>query len=226
MRRLVPLVAMLVLAMPASALEDWSRRLNVAGFALANNHALDLGPGGLAETRAELARLGIPAAGQGERLDLPGVSLVMLTDFDSNASQAEGLLTPELLDRLLLPDASRPVVAFVHWGQEWRTDPGPREMELAQAMRARGVAAIVGAHPHAASGAPRALGGGDTLVIQSLGNFLFDQTGPRARGALAELRSFAQGTVFLRRLPLPQLYDLGRAVAAGQKPLLTQGQPD
>jgi poly-gamma-glutamate synthesis protein (capsule biosynthesis protein) len=59
-----------------------------------------------------------------------------------------------------------------------------------------------------------AVAGGDTLVIQSLGNFMFDQTGPRASGALAEVTRFAQGTVFLRQLPLPGLYDiaLGRSL--------------
>ncbi len=219
-------LAPLTLAMPAAALADWVGRLNVVGLGLANNHATDLGPSGLAETEAALDALHLPHAAQGQRLDLPGVTLVMLSDLDGSASPPVGRLTPELLDRLLVADAARPVVAFVHWGHEWVTDPGPREQALAEAMRARGVAAIVGAHPHAASGAPHAIGGGDTLVVQTLGNFLFDQTGPRANGALAELRTFAQGTVFLRRLPLPQLFDLGRAVAAGQNPLMTQGQAD
>ncbi len=47
-------------------------------------------------------------------------------------------------------------------------------------------------------------------MIHSLGNFLFDQTGARASGAVAHVRSFAQGTLALRQLPLPQLFDLAR----------------
>ena len=204
----------LTLAMPRALLADWAARLRLAGLGQANNHAADMGDSGLALTRAALDALHLPWAAQGGRLDLPGVSLVMLTDHDGRAS---GVLTPPVLDRLALPDATRPVVAFVHWGREGLPDPDPRQMDLALAMHDRGVAAIVGAHPHVASRRPLALAGGDTLLIPSLGNFLFDQSAPGASGAVVELRTFAQGTLFLRQLPLPPLYDLARDAALGGK---------
>jgi poly-gamma-glutamate capsule biosynthesis protein CapA/YwtB (metallophosphatase superfamily) len=86
--------------------------------------------------------------------------------------------------------------------------PGPREKMLADDMRLRSVSAIVGAHPHVADGKLTALGGGDTLLAYSLGNFLFDQTAERSSGTLLEVRIFEQGTFFARLIPLPNFFDL------------------
>jgi poly-gamma-glutamate synthesis protein (capsule biosynthesis protein) len=198
----------LTLGMPAGLALDWLTRLGVIGVSLANNHALDLGPAGLEETRAALAAAGIAAAAQGDRLALPGgAALVALTDLGGPGASALRL-DPAALDALVEPDATVPVVAFLHWGREGLAAPGPRELALAEEMRARGVAAVLGAHPHVASPGAVALGGGDTALLHSLGNFLFDQTGPATSGALAELWVFPQGTVFLRPLPLPDLFGL------------------
>lgn len=203
----------LTLAMPDRLALPWLKDMNVVAVSMANNHVTDLGPVAIDETRAALARAGIAHAGQGERLDLPGMTVIALTDLDSNAAVQVDLLTPDLLDRLLIDDATKPVVAFVHWGREWIDAPSAREQELATGMRRRGVALIVGAHPHVAAKSPVALAGGDTLVVHTLGNFLFDQTGEKASGALLEVTSFAQGTLYARLLPIPDLYDIARAAA-------------
>lgn len=201
----------LVLGMPQDITLEWLSRLNVVGAGLANNHALDMGPAGLEETRAALDAAGIAHAAQGERLELPGVTLVALSDLDNRAGVPRAQLTDADLDLLLIADATVPVIAFVHWGLEYDPAPTPREVELAEAMRERGVAAIVGAHPHVASTGIAALGGGDVAMIHSLGNFIFDQGADVASGALAELWVFPQGTIFLRQLPLPNLFDIARA---------------
>jgi poly-gamma-glutamate synthesis protein (capsule biosynthesis protein) len=39
---------------------------------------------------------------------------------------------------------------------------------------------------------------------------LFDQSASRASGALVEMRVFEQGTVFMRNIPLPNFFDMGR----------------
>ena len=115
-----------------------------------------------------------------------------------------------MLDRLVVADATRPVVAFVHWGREYVAAPSPRETALAEEMRLRGAALIAGAHPHVADGRLTTLGGGETLMAYSLGNFLFDQSAATASGTLLELRVFEQGTVFARLIGLPNLFDLAR----------------
>lgn len=200
----------MTIAMPQELTIPWLKRLNVAAVGLANNHAMDLGSTGLEETKAALDAAGIRHFGQGERIDLGGLTLVGLTDLDSSGPPFSGLVTPELLDRLVVEDATRPVVAFVHWGREYETTPSARETELAQEMRLRGVSVIAGAHPHLADGRLATLGGGETLMAYSLGNFLFDQTAATASGTLLELRVFSQGTVFARLVELPDLFDLAR----------------
>jgi AmmeMemoRadiSam system protein B len=198
----------LVLAMPSAQATAWLKRLNVQAVSLANNHAFDIGPSGYAETKATLDAAGIAHFGQGERLDFSGVALVGLTDLGTNASQETTLIDATLLDRLVVGDAETPVLAFVHWGEEYVPSPSRREVELAEEMRRRSVAAIVGAHPHRASDGVVALGGGDTALVYSLGNFLFDQTAAKATGALTEITVFDQGTIFVRPVELPNLYDL------------------
>ncbi len=200
----------MTLAMPEDLTAAWLQRLRIAGVSLANNHALDLGPSGYAETTRALQAAGIPWFGQGEALELPGLDVVGLTDIDTNGSQKIDLLTPDLLNRLVRPDASKPVVAFVHWGREYITQPSAREKALADEMRRRSVSAIIGAHPHVASDGVAALAGGDVAEVYSLGNFLFDQSAERSSGMLVELRVFAQGTIFMRTIPLPNFFDMGR----------------
>ncbi|MFA6157493.1 AmmeMemoRadiSam system protein B [Mesorhizobium sp.] len=200
----------MTLAMPEDLAATMLKRLHVAGVSLANNHAYDLGPSGYAETLRALDIAGIPHFGQGETLALADLDLVGLTDIDTNGSKNVDLLTPALLDRLLHEDARRPVVAFVHWGREYRTEPSARETMLADEMRLRGASVIVGGHPHVSSEAIVPLAGGDVAEVYSLGNFLFDQKAERSSGSMLELRVFAQGTVFTRLIPLPNYFEMGR----------------
>jgi len=200
----------LTLGMPGDLVSDWAARLNLRAVGLANNHAMDLGAAGLAQTRAFLAAQGIASLSHGEALDLHGLTVVGLRDLSNTEPPYAGLIGKADLDRLLIADARRLVVAFFHWGQEYAKDPGARERALAEEARRRGVALVIGAHPHRATDRPEVIGGGDALVVWSLGNFLFDQTGPEVSGAVVELRVFAQGTVFARQLPLPDLFGLAR----------------
>lgn len=201
----------LTLAMPADLALPWLKRLNVVGVSLANNHALDLGASGVGETRAALRGVGIQAASQGEAIVLPGLDIVALSDLGPNGSRDERHVSPAVLDTLAREGPDRAVAALIHWGREWEASPGSRETELATAIGQRAVAVIAGAHPHRASEGLAAIGGGDTVMSYSLGNFLFDQGAERgASGALLELTVFPQGTMFARRVGLPNLFDLAR----------------
>ncbi len=105
-------------------------------------------------------------------------------------------------------DAAPPLVAFVHWGEEYVTAPADKERKIAEELARCGVSLIVGAHSHQASTAIEPLKGGAAQMAFSLGNFIFDQSAPRASGALLELRVFGQGTVAARLIPIPNLFDL------------------
>ena len=198
----------MTLAMPQQLTVEWLKKLNVVGAGLANNHAMDLGPAGYDDTAAALSEAGIPPFGQGEALTLPGLEIVGLSDIGTNASGKVDLITPELLDRLVREGPATPVIAFLHWGDEYAAEPLARQLQLADEMRLRSVTGIVGAHPHVAGDGIAALGGGDVFQAYSLGNFLFDQTAERSSGALIELRIFPQGTVYARFIPTPNFFDL------------------
>lgn len=200
----------LTLAMPADVVADWAERLNLMAVGLANNHALDLGAGARDESEGLLERLGVVTFHDGRRLDLPGLSLVALSDLSNTQAPHADMIGSAELDWLVIPEADRQVLGYFHWGRETGPMTSARERTLAEEARRRGVAIVVGAHPHRASGPPEIIGGGDTLVFWSLGNLLFDQPAEASSGMLVELRVFPQGTVFARSLPLPDLFDLAR----------------
>jgi poly-gamma-glutamate synthesis protein (capsule biosynthesis protein) len=105
-----------------------------------------------------------------------------------------------------------PDLALLHWGREFAATPGTRERALAHTLQSAGVAMVVGAHPHRASTPIQLLDGLDAVVVHSLGNFVFDQRAPAASGAVLQISRFAQGTYALRLIPLPDVFELGRAV--------------
>lgn len=198
----------LTLGMPGDLVVRLAGMLNIRAFGLANNHSFDLGQLGLSETKAALELAGISFFEQGESVKLNGVQIAGLSDMTGSETVKLNLLTPDLLNNVVETDASIPVVALLHWGKEFSVNPGERERWLSDELRKRGVTVIVGSHPHAASETVQILGGGETIVFYSVGNFLFDQNIDFSSGALVEMRIFPQGTVFARQIPLPHLFDI------------------
>jgi poly-gamma-glutamate synthesis protein (capsule biosynthesis protein) len=105
--------------------------------------------------------------------------------------------------------ARPPLIALVHWGQEYTNVGGVPEYTAAETMQACGVSAIVGAHSHQAVSRIEAMQGGEYQITYSLGNLLFDQKAGRSSGALLELRAFQQGTYATRLIPVANLFELG-----------------
>ena len=181
---------------------------NVRAASLANNHILDVGPVGYRETRATLERANIMPLLHGEIVDLGAIRLVALNFVDSDNHPDHPRVRNDDLVALCGKPARPPLIAFVHWGAEFTTSAGPAEHRAAQALNACGVSAVVGAHSHLASQRIEAPQGGEYQVTFSLGNFLFDQRGPRSSSALVELRVFESGTFATRLIPAPNLYEL------------------
>jgi poly-gamma-glutamate synthesis protein (capsule biosynthesis protein) len=125
----------------------------------------------------------------------------------------EALLTGKDLDVLYEYQGAKPIVAFLHWGEEFEPEPDERIQQLVDELRRRGVSLVIGAHPHVRSGAPVSVAGGDALMVYSLGNFLFDQSSAISSGAVAEVRFFPQGTHFTRLIEIPNYYEFGLKAA-------------
>lgn len=191
-------------AEPAAALLN---ELGVVAVSLANNHSLDGGLAGLDFTLKRLARAGILALGQGEVGEVPGLPcrLAAFTDLDNNPAPRRFLLDEALVGETLARarrDFSGPVIALAHFGAEFAPIPSNREREIASLCLRRGADLVAGTHPHRVGGLTAGTGeGAGGLVAWSLGNFLFDDPGPRADGALLHVTLFPQGTIWARQFP-------------------------
>lgn len=185
-----------------------------AGFdllGLANNHALDAGPGGLAETQGRLSDAGLdPVDGLTPVVrQVGGLKLAFLAWNDLGAPDPDPLLA-SIAEARLQADV---VVVMVHWGQEYTRHPILRQRDLADHLLAAGADVVVGSHPHVAQDVeieqPFAAGDRARLVAYSLGNFAFDQGWDDT----------AQG------LALRLLFDKGGLRAAQALPLWTAPRP-
>lgn len=183
--------------------------LNVTAASLANNHANDLGPDGRIETVTQLQRIGVVPLEHGAVTDMGAFRLLTL-NFVGGKMVGDAIADPAGLDWVCGLHAAPPLVALVHWGEEYVTTAGEEERQIAGALARCGVSLIVGGHSHQAAEAIESLRGGSAQTVFSLGNFIFDQSAPRGSGAMLELRVFKQGTVAARLVPIPNLFDLTR----------------
>jgi AmmeMemoRadiSam system protein B len=178
-------------------------RLNVQAVSLANNHSRDFGPAAYREMVRSLTSAGITPLANGDIKDLHHFRLGTFTDVDNRSPQKAARLRRQDLQGLDTVSRDKPLFAFLHWGQEYSREAGPREQAIISVLQAKGVELIIGCHTHQAS----------TLVCRqenclafSLGNFFFDQNRPGISGAILEAIFFPQGTYFLRWHPLGNLY--------------------
>lgn len=179
--------------------------LRFAGFdalGLANNHMLDFGPQGLAETCAHLAAASLPAVGAGSDeaaarrplvLERRGqtVGLLAYCAVEQKSPLFAGPATPGVaafdIERCLqdvraLRTQADWVIVQLHWGEELCRLPSPRQRGWARQLAEAGVDLVLGHHPHVLQ--PMEVIGG-TPVYYSLGNFLFSGMfwrGQNARG--------------------------------------------
>lgn len=181
--------------------------LDVAAASLANNHANDLGPDGRAETVTQLKRIGVVPLEHGSVTDM-GTFRLLALNFVGGKMVGDAIADPDDLNRVCGLDAVPPLVAFVHWGEEYVTTPGEEERRIAGSLARCGVSLIVGGHSHQAVEAVEPLRGGAAQSVFSLGNFIFDQASPRGSGALLEVRVFGQSTIAARLVPVPNLFDV------------------
>jgi poly-gamma-glutamate capsule biosynthesis protein CapA/YwtB (metallophosphatase superfamily) len=164
----------------------------VDAVSVANNHTLDYGPVGLADTLAAAAAAGVPAFGagpsaaqayapwltevRGTRLAVLGFSQVHELETTWNAT-GERPGVAHARDRARAVAAVRAaraqadlVVVFMHWGREGSQCPTAEMVSFASAVAEAGADLIVGTHAHLLLGDGWL---GRTYVAYGLGNFLW-----------------------------------------------------
>lgn len=142
---------------------------------LANNHSLDFGREGLAETRSNLSSFttfGHPnmvSAASVSQIELDEGLLGILAIHAVGSSPDDEKLTNVLHKLTLETDAQ---VAFVHWGEEYTTTHNKSQEDLARRLIDGGIDAVIGHHPHVVQDIDTYNG---KPIFYSLGNFIFDQ---------------------------------------------------
>ncbi|MHB8781371.1 MAG: CapA family protein [Candidatus Geothermincolia bacterium] len=169
---------------------------------LANDHVMDYGDEGLADTISALDRAGIAHCGAGFNraqahspavMEIAGARVAFLAFSsyvpDGYAAEDDRPGIAALTDIAALEDeiekaraVSDYVVVYFHWGETGVESPSVAQSEIAHAAARAGASLVLGAHPHVLQGMERYA---DTLIAYSLGNFIFNP--PKEEGRLSGL---------------------------------------
>lgn len=178
---------------------------------LANNHGMDFGSDGLADTLDNAEAAGFPLVGAGrdaddaytpEIFEVNGNTLAiigatdvlddhLLTEWTAGdgkpgLASTKGEMLPRAIQAVEEAKAEADaVIVFLHWGREGDHCPLPHAPDLAQQLIDAGATAVVGGHAHVVSP-----GGymGDSYVHYGLGNFVFyNFSGPTAETGVLRL---------------------------------------
>ncbi len=165
------------------------KKSGITAVTLANNHIMDFGEEGLADTIRLLDEQGIEHVGagvnlaaarkplikdiRGTKVGILGYSLVMPVEFWAGEKRPG---TAPLREKLLLEDIAKLkkqvsiLIVTVHWGEEGKTRLRPYQPRFARMMIDAGADAVIGHHPHILQGAEKYKRG---IIFYSLGNFAF-----------------------------------------------------
>ncbi|SEO97583.1 CapA family protein [Actinacidiphila rubida] len=177
---------------------DALRGSGIDAVTMANNHSVDYGAQGLADSIDAKHHAPIPVVGigaddteayqpytttiNGVRLAVVAASQVQdITNQNWRAGPgrpgiASALDRPRLLKAVRAARAHADVVVvYLHWGTEGQSCPGPEQKSIAADLSAAGATAVVGTHAHVMLGSGML---GPTYVAYGFGNFLWYGSSP------------------------------------------------
>ncbi len=202
---------------------------------VANNHVLDYGQVGLADTLAALESAHLPYVGagvdaahawapyqvtiNGQRIAIIGVSQVdeLASGWvatDTRPGEAHAIDPARTLAAVTAAKAHADVViVFMHWGSEGVSCPNADQRALAPKLAAAGADIIIGAHAHTLQGSGWL---GHTFVAYGMGNFLWWKESYSAQTGVLRLTLHRDAPLTAQFLP---------AVVSGTgQPVLAQGE--
>ena len=197
--------------------------LRAAGIDLvtmANNHVLDYGRAGLADTLAAARAARFPYVGigtsaaaawapylttiKGVRIAVIGVSQVaeLASSWVATPSRPGEANAIDLPRTLAAVRSARRlasvVIVFMHWGTEGQACPDQAQLYLAHRLAAAGASIIVGAHAHMLQGSGWL---GRTFVAYGLGNFLWWERSYSTATGVLELTVHPHAPLTVRFVP-------------------------
>ncbi len=159
------------------ALLSTLREFNFSLFAQGNNHTLDMGHAGFAESQKHLKDAGFLIAGKQLGFSEDSYTIVHEEQATVAYFSVNDTNTPIPIEEMTA--AMKEVEPFVdytvvsvHWGQEYKPISNERQQVLAHAFIDAGADAVIGHHPHVVQEIEVYKG---VPIFYSLGNFIFDQ---------------------------------------------------
>jgi poly-gamma-glutamate capsule biosynthesis protein CapA/YwtB (metallophosphatase superfamily) len=187
---------------------------------MANNHVLDYGPAGLADTLAAAKAARFPYVGigtnaaaawapyvttiKGMTIAIVGVSQVaeLASSWVATSTRPGEANAIDLSQTLAAVRAARrlarTVIVFMHWGTEGDACPDPAQLSLAPELAAAGASIIIGAHSHMLQGSGWL---GHTFVAYGMGNFLWWERSWSTSTGVLELTLHPNGPLTARFIP-------------------------
>jgi poly-gamma-glutamate synthesis protein (capsule biosynthesis protein) len=209
--------------------------LRMAGFDLlsvANNHLGDFGEDAIVETLDRLDDAGFRTVGAGADLEQAaeplvltahGVKVGFVTTDSIGETPAAGRDSPGTnridapprtgpLDRRALDRVAESVrtldadvvIALPHWGTQYTNRPERSQRRIARALADAGADVVVGGHPHWVQGWESI---GNTMVVHSLGNFIFDMDFMRETNEGVFVEIVSRGGRVVAVVPVPYVID-------------------
>ncbi len=140
---------------------------SVEAVTLANNHSLDYGKTGLAETRQVLENLGISAGGDGETFlytTSRGLKIGVYTAYHFGRPEIKKAIES------LQAQGAEVIVAAFHAGVEGSYTPSARQRELFRYAAECGAHIVYNSHPHVLQPMEQ---WGESVILYSMWNFCF-----------------------------------------------------
>lgn len=196
---------------------------SVEAVNIANNHIVDYGDEGKADTIDALENAGIIVSGGGILgiYEKNGVKVGM-TGYCFPYSNGKKDITKDVA--ALREAGCQIVIASFHWGSEYREDFTAEQRSIGRAAIKAGADIVLGHHPHIVQGVEAYQ---DTYILYSLGNLVFGgNVDPDDRDALAARLTF---TVYEDHADAPQmslvpLHLTALSDGTDYRPLLAEGE--
>ena len=173
--------------------------------ALANNHAIDYGVGGMDDTLKYLKEADITPMGAGDSedeahaavvKDINGRKITVLNYMDSNnfAEYSYDIMpyangsspgysaydSEDAHKQIAENNDSDLIIAYLHFGNEYSNSPNEDQVKIAHELIDYGADVVIGSHPHVTQGIEMYNG---KPIFYSLGNFIFDQSNEATHSA-------------------------------------------
>lgn len=199
---------------------------SIEAVSLANNHTMDYGKGGYADTIAALDRAGIASFGT-ERVFIFEQGNVRIAFFglwaEDYLAYRDWFRTE--IPRLKTEENIHAVVFVFHAGYEYRPRHSPRQEEYARAAIDAGADLVIMHHPHVVQGMEVYR---SRSIFYSLGNFCFggNKTVREAETLVvqAEMRFADDGTYLGQQMKLYPAHISGTQPASDFQPRLVGGK--